>query len=73
MSDLTFDDAMESYFVIYNEENTYAAGPEMVQEYRGGALKLISPFRTLNKVWKFFAEFPEVSIADFEFFNWIYS
>ena len=35
MSDLTFDDAMESYFVIYNEEDTYAAGPKMVQEYRG--------------------------------------
>ena len=35
MSDLTFDDGMESQFVIYHEENTYAAGPKMVQEYRG--------------------------------------
>ena len=35
MSDLTFDDAMESQFVFYNEENTNAAGPKMVHEYRG--------------------------------------
>ena len=36
ISDLTFDDAMESQFVIYKEEDTYAAGQKMVQEYRGG-------------------------------------
>ena len=38
MSDVTFDDAMKSQFVIYNEENTYAAGSKMVQEHRGGAI-----------------------------------
>ena len=32
MSDLTFDDDTESYFVIFIEKNTYAAGPKMVQE-----------------------------------------
>ena len=47
MSNLTFDDAMESYFVIYIEENTYAAGPKMVQEYQGGVLKLISPIELI--------------------------
>ena len=36
MSDLTLDDAMESQFGIYNEENIYATGPKMVQKYRGG-------------------------------------
>ena len=46
MSDLTFDDAMESQFVTYIEENTYAAGPKMVQKYQGGAL-VNFPLRTL--------------------------
>ena len=32
MSDQTFDDALESNFIIYVEENTYAVGPKMVQE-----------------------------------------
>ena len=50
MSDLTFDDAMESLFVIYIEENTYAAGQKMVQEYRGGTLNLISPFGLLTNL-----------------------
>ena len=50
MSNLTFDDAMESYFVIYIEETTYAAGPKMVHEYRGGALKSISPLGLLTNL-----------------------
>ena len=37
MSDLTFDYAMERQFVFYNVENTYAAGPKIVQKYRGMA------------------------------------
>ena len=51
MSDLTFDDAMESKSVIYNEENTYTAGPKIVQYYRGGVgwegLRLTFPHITL--------------------------
>ena len=45
---------MESYFVIYIEENTYAAGQKMVQEYRGGeeGPKVYFPLRTLNNLKK---------------------
>ena len=50
MSDQTFDGAMESHFVICIEENSYAAGPKKVQEYRGGALKLISLMGHLTNI-----------------------
>ena len=40
----------------------------MVQEYRGRALKLISPLELLENL-KDFAKFPEALIADFVFFK----